>query len=107
MIARFVRIKKSRPRRRGPFRSPAYRKFIASKECLVSGQLGCDACHLGHNGLGSKAPDSTCVPLKREYHQELHRIGQPAFEKKYGLDLAESAAWFFNVWQQKTGKVAA
>lgn len=101
--------------RKGPMRDPGYRKYVRISPCIVCSN-GCgechhinpwpecclgrgecvgvpvDAAHTENNGMGSKGPDSSCVPLCRKHHQEQHKIGIDAFNKKYGINLKEIAA---------------
>jgi len=101
--------------RRGPMRDPKYRRFLASCTCViamlpwqeadgvgVSREDFCknaypikgnpnDAAHTQNNGMGSKGPDSSCVPLCRKHHDE-YDAGRAAFEKKYGVDMKALAA---------------
>jgi len=40
-------------------------------------------------GKGKKVDDKWIVPLSRVLHDEVHQIGEPAFETKYGVDLVK------------------
>src|SRR3954453_1851178 len=76
------------PERRGPLRDAAYRQWIRTLPSVVSGRLGCDACHTRNNGLSSKGPDSCCVPLTRAEHRA-YDAGRAAFERKYGVVMSD------------------
>jgi hypothetical protein len=72
-----------------PVRDPKYLAYVRRLPCV-----GCkterkrrDAMHIGPHGLGQKASDLDTVPGCRECHRELHKIGRPAFESKYSIDL--------------------
>lgn len=102
-----VRRKRSKPRR-GPWRSREYRRHIAMEVYCCVGELcgsescskfiACnDAAHTQNNGMSSKGPDSSCVPLCRKHHLEYDR-GRKAFERKYGLDLQALAKQYFERW---------
>lgn len=76
-------------RRETPERNEPYKQWIRKQPSLISNQSPCDACHTGSDGgMSQKSSDDTCVPLTRAEHQEYHRIGKAAFERKHGLDLA-------------------
>lgn len=60
----------------------------------------CDPAHGPVLGGSMKGPDSGCIPLCRgfgllNHHDEQHKIGWPAFERKYSIDrAAEARAWW-------------
>ncbi len=57
------------------FRSKKYLKWVKSQPCMMSGQPADDAHHgigLKLGGMGTKAPDSACMPLIRAHHSEMH-----------------------------------
>jgi hypothetical protein len=77
-----------------------YIDFIRDKACCVSGDSIADPHHLHAVGMGQnrKKPSAkhfTCVPLSREMHTELHKIGTQAFEKKYNISLWQEAYYLF------------
>ncbi len=91
--------------RRGPLRDVEYRRWLAKRICLLLTQpksrfVGCcdqtitDAAHTENNGMGSKGPDSSCVPLCRKHHRE-YDAGRKTFEKKYGLIMKEIAKEYY------------
>lgn len=43
-------------------------------------------------GMGMKVGDDKTIPLCAGAHEEVHRIGQPAFERKWKVDLESVAA---------------
>jgi hypothetical protein len=45
-------------------------------------------------GIGQKPDDWHTISLCRECHAEQHRLGERAFEKRYGINMAEMAAQF-------------
>lgn len=69
-----------------PARDPNYLKFIRSLPSAVSGRYGCDACHSGPHGIGTKASDLSAIPLTRKEHREFDK-NQRAFCEKHGIDL--------------------
>lgn len=48
--------------------------------------------------MGMKASDDSCVPMTREEHQEYHRIGRAAFERRYRVNFAREAARLRAEW---------
>ena len=98
--------KRERPKSgilRAPRREwPRHRRFVRSHACVVT--LGksddhCDGpiqcCHFrtsANAGKGLKPADWDSFPGCFRHHAEQHAIGQPAFERKYGLDLAAICA---------------
>jgi hypothetical protein len=42
-------------------------------------------------GMGLKPPDWWTIPLCPAHHDEQHKIGERAFEEKYGFDMKEQA----------------
>lgn len=88
--------------RRGPMRDPKYRRWCSTQQCVIVLEftvpelekyigLPIDPAHTQNNGMRSKGPDSSCVPLCRKHHQE-YDAGRVAFEKKYGVDMKREAA---------------
>ena len=90
--------------RRGPARSHKYRAWIASLPSLVSGRLGCDACHTVNGGMRQKGSDYSCVPLTREEHQE-YDADRKAFELKYGVSMAAIVRELNHAWFAHAGRV--
>lgn len=106
MITRRAQIKrttaprKSRKARRGPWRSEKYRRWIADHCCLICGYPETQAAHTVNNGMSSKGPDSSCVPLCPTHHQEYDR-NRAAFEIKHGnFDMQWYAVELFAQWRQ-------
>ncbi len=78
---------------------PKHRAFIRRHACVVT--LGkvhddCDGpiqcCHFrtsANSGKGLKPADWESFPGCFRHHAEQHQIGQPAFERKYGIALDE------------------
>jgi hypothetical protein len=89
--------KRAKPRR-GPMRDPAYLAFLR-EHGICAALLWycdglCDPAHTENNGMRSKGPDSSCVPLCRTHHME-YDAGRKAFELKYGLDMRALAKWWY------------
>jgi len=56
-----------------------------------------ECAHVRRNtdgGTGLKPSDRWAISLCRAHHIEQHRIGEPAFEKRYAIDLRELAIEF-------------
>ncbi len=90
------------PERKPPVkakRDPKYLAWVRKMPSLISGRTPCDACHTGSDGgMSQKASDFSCVPMTREEHQEYHRIGKAAFERKYGVNFAVEVARLNAEW---------
>jgi hypothetical protein len=84
-----------------PLRDEAYRRWIRSYPCTVCGQrFGIEAAHTGPHGIGQKSADSSCLPLCRWHHRELHQ-GVAAFAKRYELDPQNLVAQFNELWKER------
>jgi hypothetical protein len=94
--------KRAKPRR-GPMRDPEYRMWLRMQVCVAPENpeypqlysakhllAVLDPAHTQNNGIRSKGPDSSCVPLCRNHHEEYDK-NRKAFEKKYGVSMAELA----------------
>lgn len=69
------------------FDCPEYRRWVASLDCVISGESPCQAAHIrkgGNAGTGMKPPDWRCVPLRPDKHEHQHRIGELRFWYPYG-----------------------
>lgn len=110
--------------RRGPVRSIAYREWLRDRKCVICLSLQqfyterivtggtSQACHTENNGMGSKGPDSGCVPMcggvgTADHHGQYDGrtrlpngdFGKKAFEAYYRVDLKAEAAAHWAVWQ--------
>jgi len=108
--------KKRAKARRGPMRDPKYRRWLNGRACVVGtpfqfpecsaayqfGRIGSEAAHTQNNGMRSKGPDSSCVPLCRKHHDE-YDFGREAFEKKYCVDMKALAAEHYARYCAQTG----
>jgi ERF superfamily len=59
-------------------RNKAHLAFVATQPCLVCQRSPCDAHHLKFaqpRALGRKVSDEFTVPLCRDHHRDLHRVG--------------------------------
>jgi hypothetical protein len=77
-----------------------HEEWVRSLSCIVPGcrRSPCQFCHVrsaANAGTGLKPFDSFGVPMCALHHSEQHRIGQPAFQIRYHLDLFRTAAAYF------------
>lgn len=90
--------------RRAPDRDcPGHLQWLRGRPCLVASSGECrgriQPHHVkrqGNGGTGLKPADSRAVPLCDHHHNAaLHQHGEPAFERRYGVDLpgAADAYW--------------
>lgn len=96
-------VKRRRKPRRGPMRDLKYRRWLSDKcACLIAGcyHFTIDPAHTKNNGMSSKGPDSSCVPLCRGHHEE-YDAGKNAFEKKYRLDMTAEAKKYYELYRQE------
>lgn len=97
------------PHKRKPARSgierapdrvwPRHRKFVRGHACSVPGCQGgpIEFAHIrsaANAGTGLKPGDASGISLCCNHHAEQHHIGQPAFARKYAVDLEAIAAEF-------------
>jgi hypothetical protein len=76
---------------------PKHKAFVRRHVCVVPGcisnQIECAHYRTaGNSGAGLKPADWFTFPCCHTHHAEQHQIGQPAFERKYGIDLAAVCA---------------
>lgn len=87
-----------RGQRRGPERDPDYMAWLSQENSCLICKVDCpDPAHTINNGMRSKGPDSSCVPLCRTHHAE-YDSGRAAFETKYGVSMKAEAAAHFAVY---------
>ena len=60
-----------------------------------------DPAHIGPHGFGQKAADTSCAPLCRKHHEELHAIGRKRFELKYEICFAIIIEGLFTEWSER------
>lgn len=79
------------------WRSEPYKKYVRGFACIVPDcpAYRRQACHVrtGTDGCkGEKPSDFFCYSGCAIHHEEQHRIGERAFEEKYGVNLLEWAS---------------
>ena len=108
-----MKVRRVKPRRVSVNRDPGYRRYLHGQACIVCisdkgiqaardfaadlfwGARGSDPAHTArNNGLSSKGPDSSCVPLCRIHHRE-YDAGRAAFEFRYRVDLRELSRIYY------------
>lgn len=96
-----IKKKRSKPRRTSAKKNPAYVNWLHERKCIACAVLPrdkyapfmiIDAAHTENNGMRSKGPDSSRVPLCRNPHHREYDAGREAFELKYGLDMKAQAS---------------
>lgn len=80
-------------------RCPGHTGWVVKHACCVPGCKGLpiETMHVrtGTNGgTGVKPTDDWTISGCRDHHSEQHRIGEPAFERKYGIDMKALARAF-------------
>lgn len=109
MLKRRVRPKMG-VREETHYRSHTYEQWIRGFDCLVMGKI--DPCQgkvqpahvrTGTDGSASKKPsDWWLIPLCVHHHiHTQHRIGEPEFERRYGIDMKAEAK---KLWNSSTHK---
>lgn len=78
------------------WRSESYKRYVRGFACIVPGCAAVrrQCCHIrfGTDGAKGKEPsDFFTYPGCAEHHREQHDIGEPAFERKYGVSLLKHA----------------
>jgi len=79
-------------------RCPSHTRWVGEHACCACGSRGpIEVAHVrnGTNGgTGLKPTDDWTISLCRDCHSEQHRIGEPSFEKKHGIDMKALAREF-------------
>lgn len=87
-------------------RSQPHKAFVRGRECAIKDLNGhvCegryDPAHVrsGTDGCGEEKPsDCWLICLCRAAHNEQHRIGEPAFERKYRIDMKAIASSLWRI----------
>lgn len=93
--------RRSKPRR-GPLRDKRYMAWLHDKPCACGcNRTPCDPAHTVNNGMRSKGPDSSCVPLFRICHESYDK-DRKGFERRTGRDMKVSAARWYARYQEET-----
>lgn len=79
-------------------------KMIYRDRLCASGSGPIDPAHTVNNGMKSKGPDSSCIPLCRHHHDEMDgRLStaittKEQFAAKYEIDLEREAATHYALY---------
>lgn len=85
---------------------PAHLAFIRKLPSVLSGQYGCDPCHIRtgsalhrkkHTGGAQKPDDCWTLPLTREEHDSQHSQNEIQWWRKHGIDPFETAILLYEV----------
>lgn len=80
-------------------RYPAHRAWVRSHHCCACGSasgLECAHVRIGTDGgMGIKPSDKWTISLCRDCHAEQHRIGEPIFEQRHGINMKALAEAFY------------
>lgn len=85
---------------------PAHLAFIRKLPSVISGQYGCEACHIRSGSAvhrkkwtgGQQKPDDCwTLPMTSEEHRAQHSENELAFYKRHGIDPFELAARLYEV----------
>jgi hypothetical protein len=95
--------------RRGPMRSKEYRLWLRRQRCVICivtnvypNMRRAEPAHTARNGMASKGPDSSCVPLCREHHRQ-YDADRKEFEKFYEVDMRQLAKEHYEKFLRETG----
>lgn len=84
----------------------AHLAFIRKLPSVVSGEYGCEACHIRagsavhrkkHTGMAQKPDDFWTLPLTPAEHREQHSENELEFWRKYGIDPFDLAQKLYEV----------
>lgn len=78
---------------------PRHRRFVRSHECSVPNcqDAPIEFAHVrsaANAGTSLRPHDAFAISLCASHHREQHNIGQPAFERKYNIDMMTLAMEF-------------
>ena len=93
---------KARDRREGM--DPKHVANVAKLRSCISGKTPCEPHHLRvaqERGVGLKATDRWCVPLTREEHNEVHRLGSRKEEQWFVKRGVACYALAYALWANK------
>jgi hypothetical protein len=96
---RFPSLLPAEPRQKGSRSCAAHRAWVRRHRCSVVGcrNLPIECAHLRSGtdgGVGLKPSDKWTISLCQTHHIEQHEIGEPAFERRYDLNLMQLASEF-------------
>lgn len=95
-------MRKRRPGgpRRGQQIDKGYVSFLQTHGyCVICFCREIDGAHTENNGMSSKGPDASRVPLCRDHHRE-YDAGRVKFEAVHHKDMKAEAAWWYARYQE-------
>ncbi len=108
-------LRKMARKRSSRIEAPEYLAWIRALPCLVcpSADSPCrgdvESHHVGHHGQ-ARTNDYNAIPLCTAHHKHgfgpdaVHKIHQPAFERKFGVRFSLWIARLNRAWELKTGR---
>ncbi len=80
-----------------------YYKWLLNFPCVITSSTEIERHHLRSvqglkGGMGLKPPDIVSIPLKYDYHKEIHSGGEKTFSDKYNVDLLEELKKLHNIF---------
>ncbi len=95
-LHRRTRVKRENRKRRSANWLRAYGSeervaWIRQRYCVTCGFSGCENAHVLNGGRGRKADACWIVPLCRDCHGMLHRVGRDSFERAMNINLEATA----------------
>jgi len=92
-----------------PLRDAEYLRFVRSFPCSVCSRSwgGIEAHHFGPRGLAQKTSDLNAIPLCRNHHREVHKLGPIKFQEQHKLDIPFLIVQLNELYQEKTRRKSA
>ena len=114
-LRQHTRIQPRNAKRKGSMfpkrRDPAYQEYLRGSACYLR-QAGLRSshscwgdvqlCHITSRGAGGY-DQANIVPMCAGAHDEQHRIGIAAFQKRHGINLKAEAAYLWARYEQHRG----
>ena len=81
--------------------------LVANHDCGASRMEAAHVRKGTDGGTGEKPSDWFVVPLCRRHHSEQHALGEPAFERKHGIDMKAEAERFAKASSNRNIRICA
>jgi hypothetical protein len=93
------RLHQNSKRQNAGKRFPSHTKWVRGHPCSVPDCMGVpiEAAHVRcgtGGGISVKPHDKWVISLCRDHHSEQHRLGEPSFERRHGIDMKKMAEEF-------------
>ena len=73
----------------------SYLDYIRGQRCIAcQAPPPNDPHHLLSGVMGSKGPDTSCIPLCRDCHRQYHNTSHAAFEQEHGFS-RKRGLWYY------------